>query len=190
MNNEVPISLSNRHIHLSKEMIDALFGEKGLTIRKYLTKAKTEYAAEETVTVKGPKGSINKVRVLGPARSYNQVELLKADTFILGVDAPLRESGHLEGAADLTIVYNGKEYPLNGSGILALRHIHMDSELMDALGIQEKQMVSVEVDGERGLVFKNVLVRRSRSKESVMHVDMEEGNAAGLKNGMLGRVIV
>lgn len=190
MSNQITILLSNRHIHLTQEMMDEFFGEKGLTIKKYLTADHKFYAAEETVTITGPKGSIEGVRVLGPARSYNQVELLKADGFVLGVNPPVRASGDVGDACDLTVTCNGKTIDIPKCGIVAQRHIHMVPEQMEELGIKDKQFVSVKIGGERGLTFDQVFVRVAKDTTSYMHVDTEEGNAAGVKNGDIGEVIL
>lgn len=189
MSNQVKIMLSNRHIHLTKEMEELFFGEKGLTVKRYLQEDKKFFAAEETVTVIGPKGSLENVRVLGPSRKYNQVELLKSDTFVLGVKPPIRESGDLDDAVDLTISCNGKTVEVPKCGILALRHIHMTDAQMQELGVKDKQFVSVKIGGERELTFDKVLIRRTANPSSVMHLDTEEGNAADVKNGDFGEVI-
>lgn len=190
MNNQVEVALSNRHIHLTDEMFKFFFGDQELTINRYLTSDKRFFALEETVTLSGPKGSISNVRILGPARKYNQVELLKADTFILGIKAPIRDSGNLEGAADLTVSCNGKSILIPQCGIVALRHIHMVKEQMKELGVKENQFVSARIGGERGLTFDRVLIRRAQDVVSSMHIDIEEGNAANVKNGDVFEILV
>lgn len=190
MNNQIKVMLSNRHIHLSKEMQELFFGDKELTIKSYLSADKKYFAAEETVTISGPKGSLENVRILGPARKYTQVELLKGDTYVLGVKPPVRESGDLVDAVDLTVTCNGKTVEIPKCAILAQRHIHMAADQMEELGIKEKQLVSVKVSGERGLTFDQVLVRVAVDGVTVMHIDTEEGNAADIGNGDFGELIV
>ena len=187
---EVRAMLSNRHAHVTQEVCEKLFGKSELTVQRYLSEGGTEFAAQEKVTLVGPKGQVAGVRLLGPCRKYTQVELLKSDCFALGVNPPIRESGALSDAAPLKIVGPAGEVELEHTAILALRHIHMGKETMEEHGIADRQMVSVKVGGERGLVFNNVLVRPIPGKNSVMHVDMEEGNAANMKNGDMVEVIL
>lgn len=190
MNNQIKVMLSNHHIHLSKEMQELFFGDKPLTIKSYLSADNKYYAAEETVTVSGPKGSLENIRILGPSRKYTQVELLKGDSYVLGVKPPVRESGDLGDAVDLTVTCNGKTVLVPKCGILAQRHIHMSGDQMEELGIEEKQLVSVKVSGERGLTFDQVLVRRAKDDVTVTHIDTEEGNAANIGNGDFVELII
>lgn len=188
METQIGIMMSNRHAHLSRTLCDTLFGEGyALTVQKEIGAG--EFAAAETVTIVGPKGQLEEVRVMGPARDFTQVELLQSDCHKLGVDAPLRDSGDLEGAVSLQIVGP------NGSGeaacgIVAHRHIHMADVISEPLGIADRQMVNVRVGGERGITFHNVLVRVHKGKRALMHIDIEEGNAAGIKNGDMGELLL
>lgn len=189
MRNDVVISLSNRHVHLTQEMIEKLYGE-GYELTPKKKVGASEFAAEETVTVSGPKGSISKVRVLGPARKYTQVELLKSDCFVLGVDAPLCDTGMVDNAAALTLEGPKGSVFVEHCGIIAKRHLHLGAPVADQYSIKVGDIVSVKVCGERGLVFNNVLVRSGKSDACKMHIDMEEGNAAGISNGTIGEIIV
>ena len=117
---ETLVMLSNHHVHLTEEATKALFGEKGITFNRYLAEEGGPWCSNEMVEVRGPKGSLSKFRVLGPIRSYTQVELLRADCFKLGVNPPVRNSGHLDGAVELTLVGPCGEYTCN-CGILAWR---------------------------------------------------------------------
>ena len=188
MNYQVSIKMSNRHVHLSREVCDQLFG-KGyeLTVKKEIGAG--EFAAAETVTLEGPGGRLEQVRVMGPVRGIDQAELLKSDCRLLGIDAPLRDSGDLNGAATLRIIGPAGEAEA-ACGIVAHRHIHMASVISEPLGISDGQMVSVKVGGERGITFHNVLVRVHKGTRAEMHIDMEEGNAAGLKNGDMGELVI
>ena len=189
MKKTVEVMLSNRHLHLSKEDAERLFGAGyEITVKKMLTDV--QFAANETVTLVGPKGKFENVRVLGPYRKETQVEVLKGDCFKLGINAPIRESGKLQGAAPLKIVGPNSEINLNETAIVALRHIHMPQDLADEYGLKDKQIVSVKTEGERELVFNNVLIRVIPYGDPVMHVDTEEGNAAGLKNKDLVEILV
>ena len=188
MSYQVSIMMSNRHVHLSREVCDQIFG-KGYELTEKKAIGAGEFAAEETVTLEGPKGRIEQVRVMGPVRGFTQAELLQSDCHKLGVDAPLRDSGDLEGAASLTITGPvGKvQVPC---AIVACRHIHMANVISEPLGITNGQMVSVRTGGERSVTFHNVLVRVHKGTRAEMHIDMEEGNAAGLKNGDVGEIVV
>jgi len=188
MSTEIPIRLSNRHIHLSKEAAITLFGTEQLTFMRYLDGEGDLVAYNETVTVRGPKGSISGVRVLGPIRGKVQVELLAADSYKLGVKAPVRMSGNLEGAAELTVIGAAGELTLP-CGIIAHRHIHMHTKTAADLGIADGAAVRVKVEGIRGLTFDNVKVKVSpkvTAHPMMMHIDTEEGNAAGLVNNSVG----
>lgn len=179
--------LSNHHVHISKENVQKLFGKDELTFKKYLAGNSGPYATEEFVTLRGPKGEISRVRVLGPCRDYNQAELLKADCYKLGVDAPVRASGKLDGAAELEIIGPCGSVTLN-CGIQALRHIHVNPENLEKYGLKLGQFVKVRTTGIRGLVFENVEIVKGNSGV-LMHIDTEEGNAAGVKNGDMLEVI-
>ena len=187
MSYQVSIMMSNRHVHLSREVCDQVFGKDyELTVKKEIGAG--EFAAAETVTLEGPGGRMENVRVMGPVRNFTQAELLQSDCWKLGVDAPLRDSGDLRDAVPLRIIGPAGEAEA-ACGIVAHRHIHMASVISEPLGINDGQMVSVKVGGERGITFHNVLVRVHKGKRAEMHIDMEEGNAAGLKNGALGEII-
>ena len=152
---KVTIGISNRHIHLTQEHVEILFGPgHELTPLKEL-KQPGQYAAEETVTIVGPKGAIEGVRVLGPARSESQVEISQTDAFKLGVKPPVRDSGHLEDSPGIEVIGDAGRITLNKGVILAARHIHMHTSDAIALGVEDKNKVRVAVPGERGLVFQN-----------------------------------
>lgn len=179
----IPVGLSNRHLHLSKEHIDILFGEGyELTNFKDLSQP-GQYASNEKVDIVGPKGTLKGVRVLGPARPETQIEISLSDGFILGVKAPVRNSGDLTGSPGVKIVGPKGEVELEEGVIAAARHIHMHTSDAEKFGVKDKDIVKIKVDGERGLIFDNVLVRVKDSYALEMHVDLDEGNAACLKNG-------
>ncbi|SHJ55962.1 putative phosphotransacetylase [Anaerobranca californiensis DSM 14826] len=183
MSKLIPVGVSNRHLHLSQEDIYTLYGQcYELKPLKELSQP-GQYAAEETVTLQGPKGSIEKVRVLGPARKQTQVEISKTDSFILGIKPPVRDSGALANSSPITIIGPKGKVELKEGVILAQRHIHMHTTDAEELGLVDKQLVQVEVDGERGVIFKNVLVRVHESFALEFHIDTDEANAAGLANG-------
>lgn len=182
----IPAGISNRHVHLSKEDLEALFGEGyELTPIKDLGQP-GQYAAQECVTIVGPKGAIEKVRVLGPVRSKTQVEISRTDAFKLGLNPPVRDSGDLDGTPGIVIV-GPKGAVIKSEGvILAKRHIHMTPQDAETYGVKDKDIVKVLVDqGDRKLIFDDVLVRVSPKYALEFHVDTDEGNAALLKNGDL-----
>lgn len=185
----VPVGLSNRHIHLSKEHIETLFGE-GYELTNFKDLAQPgQYACQEKVDIVGPKGTIKGVRVLGPARGNTQIEISFADGFALGVKPPVRNSGDLAGSPGAKIVGPKGEVEMEEGIIAAARHIHMHTSDGEKFGIEDKEIVKVRVEGMRGLVFENVLARVHPSYALEFHVDLEEGNAAGLKNGNMIEII-
>lgn len=181
----VPVGLSNKHIHLSQEHLDILFGE-GYELKKFKDLSQPgQYAAEEKVDVVGVKGTLKGVRILGPVRKETQVEVSFADGFVLGVVPPVRDSGDLIDSPGAKIVGPKGEVVIEKGIIAAARHIHMHTSDAEKFGVVDKEEVSVKVEGKRGLVFNNVLVRVNKEYALEMHVDIEEGNAAGLKNGSM-----
>lgn len=185
----VPVGLSNRHIHLSQEHIEVLFGEGyELTNFKDLSQP-GQYACEEKVDIVGPKGVLKGVRVLGPARGNTQAEISLSDGFVLGVKPPVKDSGDLAGSPGAKIVGPKGEVEIEEGIIAAARHIHMHTSDAEKFGIEDNEIVKVRVEGKRGLVFENVLARVKSSYALEFHVDLEEGNAAGLKNGVMVEII-
>ena len=185
---KLPIALSNKHIHLSQADIDVLFGQGyELTHKKDLSQP-GQFACEEMVEVVGPKGS-TKMRVLGPARPESQVEVSLADARGLGIAVPVRQSGDTEGTPGCKLVGPKGEVEMTKGVIVAARHIHMSLEDAERFGVKDKDVVSVQTTGERALLFNNVLVRANAAFALEMHVDLEEGNAAGVKNGDLVELI-
>lgn len=178
-----PIGVSNRHIHLDRADMDALFGPGSeLTVKKMLGQP-GQYAAEETVTIRGPKGEMSRVRVLGPLRNETQVEISVADGFVLGVKPPVRESGQLEDSPGIEIIGPKGSVKKTRGVIAALRHIHMTPEIARRLGYRDGQYVQTRIEGLRGALLCNVLVRVSEKYALEMHIDVEEANALGVKNG-------
>lgn len=189
MKKELPIALSNRHIHLTREHIDTLFGEGyELTKLKELSQP-GQYASEEKVDIAGPKGTLKGVRVLGPARGNTQAEISMSDGFKIGVVPPVRDSGSIEGSPGAKIIGPKGEVEIDKGIIAAARHIHMHTEDAEKFGLKDKDRVKIKVPGDRGLTFDNVLVRVSPKYALEMHVDVEEGNACGAKNGTMVELI-
>ena len=187
---KLPIALSNRHVHLSQADIETLFGAgHELTHFKPLSQP-GQYACEEKVDLVGPKRTIGGVRVLGPARKASQVEISFSDGITLGLgEIPVRDSGMLDGTPGIKLVGPKGEVVLEQGVIAAARHIHMHTSDAAEYGLKDKDLVKVPVEGQRGLVFDNVLVRVHETYALEFHVDIEEGNAAGLKNCQLVELI-
>ncbi|MDO4280376.1 MAG: phosphate propanoyltransferase [Peptococcaceae bacterium] len=176
----VPVGISNRHIHLSQADLDALFGAGyALTPMKDLSQP-GQFACKETVTICGPKGAIEKVRVLGPVRSATQVEIVAGDSFKLGVKAPVRLSGDLAGSPGITIVGPKGSVQLAQGVVVAQRHIHMNPADAQALGVHDGQIVKIAVEGARGGVYNNVAIRVTNTSQLECHLDTEEANAMGV----------
>ena len=179
---KIPIGVSNRHVHLCRRDMDALFGVGSELTKKADLAQPGQFAANETVTVRGPKGEFKKVRVLGPLRDESQVEISLTDGFSIGVKAPIKESGHLDNTPGVTLIGPKGSVDLAQGTIVALRHIHMDPETAQKLGVADKDIVEVETFGERAGVLGNVLVRVSDKYALEMHVDIDEANACSLRN--------
>ncbi|KYH33226.1 phosphate propanoyltransferase [Neomoorella mulderi] len=186
---ETPVGVSGRHVHLTKEHLQALFGP-GYELTKVRDLGQPgEFAAKETVTVVGPKGVLEKVRIIGPLRSYSQVELSRTDCFKLGVNPPVRDSGDHEGSPGCVLVGPAGVVTLNRGVIIALRHIHMHTNDARRYGLKDKDRVNVLVGGERGLIFQNVLVRVHPNYRLEFHVDTDEANACLLNNNDIVQVL-
>ena len=185
----LPIALSNRHIHLSKEHVDILFGKDyELTKMKDLSQP-GQFASNEKVDVVGPKGTIKGVRVLGPTRPNTQLEISLADGFILGVNPPIKDSGDIAGSPGARLVGPNGEVELTEGIIAAARHIHMGLDDAKKFDVVDKEKVKIKTPGERSLIFENVLVRVNEAYDLEMHVDVDEGNAANVKNGDMVELI-
>lgn len=180
---DVPVGVSGRHIHLCREDADALFGSGyELTVFRELSQP-GEFAARETVTIVGPRGVLESVRVLGPIRSFTQVEIAMSDGFRLGIRPPVRESGDLEGTPGVAVVGTVGAINLPRGVILAARHIHMSAEKAGELDLQDNQLVQVWVPGIRDMIFNNVTIRVNPDFNLEFHLDTDEANAALLATG-------
>lgn len=176
----VPVGISNRHIHLSQADLDQLFGAGyQLTPMKELSQP-GQFACKETVTICGPKGAIEKVRVLGPVRKETQIEIVAGDSFKLGVKAPAKLSGDLAGTPGITVVGPRGSVQTAQGLIVAQRHIHMAPADAQAYGVQDGQIVKIRVGGLRGGIYDNVAIRVTTSSKLECHLDTEEANAMGV----------
>lgn len=178
----VPVGISNRHIHLSQHDLDALFGAGyTLTPMKDLSQP-GQFACKETVTICGPKGAIEKVRVLGPVRKETQIEIVAGDSFKLGVKAPAKLSGDLAGTPGITVVGPKGSVQTAQGLIVAQRHIHMTPADAETYGVYDGQIVGLRVDGPRGGILENVAIRVTASSSLECHLDTEEANAMGVSS--------
>lgn len=187
LNNDVDtgikVGVSARHVHLSKEDLETLFG-KGheLTVKKYLMG--DQFAAEECVTLVSPSlRSIEGVRVLGPVRKQSQVEISRTDTFKLKVSPPVRPSGKLEGSAPMALVGPCGSVFLNECTIIANRHIHVNTKDAEKFGVRDNDLVDVEISSAKPTRYYNVQVRVADDFNTEMHIDTDDANAAGIKTG-------
>ncbi len=180
----VPVGVSNRHIHLSKEDVETLFG-KGYELTPFKDLSQPgQYACKEQLTIVGPSlRPIEKVRVLGPVRSASQVEISRTDSYALKVKAPVRESGDIKGSAPIVIIGPKGTVSLKEGCIIANRHIHMGIADGQRFGVSDGDYVTVHVNGERRTTFYDVQVRVSDKFCLEMHVDTDDANAAGIGNG-------
>ena len=183
------VEASGRHVHLSRKELDALFGTG-----YELTKAKAlsqpgQYASKERLTVVGPKGAFHNVVILGPVRKESQVEVSLTDCLQLGVKAPIRESGDIEGTPGIVLVNGDKSVSLDKGLIVAKRHVHMTPEDAEKLGVKNHDIVKVKVEGARPLIFDDVVIRVSPKFATYMHIDYDEANACGFSKGIRGRII-
>ena len=185
----VPIGVSARHIHLTQEHVEILFG-KGYQLTKKKELMGGQYASNEQVTIVGLKlRAIENVRILGPVRKKSQVEISATDAIRLGVKAPIRESGNVKGSAPIAVVGPKGVIYLEEGCIIAKRHIHMAPKDAMAAGVADGQTVSVKADNERGTVFNHVQIRVDESFTLEMHIDTDEANAGKIKTGDRATII-
>lgn len=182
---KVPIGISARHIHLTREHLDILFGQ-GYELNKKKDLMGGQFAAEEVITIVGSKlSTIEKVRILGPLRSKTQVEISKTDAVKLGLNVPVRESGNIKNSQPITIVGPKGSITLKEGCIAAKRHIHMSPKDAELFNVKDGDIVSAKVSGERGGILYNVQIRVDKTFSLEMHIDTDEANGLGIKCGSL-----
>lgn len=187
---DIPVGISNRHIHLTAEHVEVLFG-KGYRLTKFKDLSQPgQYACREQLTIVGPSmRAIESVRVLGPERKRSQVEISRTDSYLLKVKPPVRESGDLEGSSSITIIGPKGIVTLDEGCIIANRHIHMSEDEGRAFGLCDGDYVDVELCGERRSLFYDVQVRVHKDFRLEMHIDTDDANAAGVSNGFKAKLI-
>ena len=190
MANKVLVETSARHVHVTREALDILFGKDyELTVKKMLSQP-GQYASAERVDVVGPKKTLTGVSILGPIRPETQVELSLTDARSIGVVAPVRESGQIAGSGACKLVGPKGEVEITEGVIAAKRHIHMTPADAAEFGVTDKQVVSVKIDSDgRSLTFGDVVVRVSEKYALAMHIDTDESNAGCVAPGTMGEVI-
>lgn len=186
---KIPVEASGRHVHLKREHLDLLFG-KGyeLTPKRDLSQP-GQYLCEERLALKTDKGILRNVAVLGPVRKETQVELSLTDAMSIGIDAPVKESGDIEGSASVTIVSDLGEVKIREGVIIAMRHLHATLKDAVLLGVKDKDLVSIRIDGLRPVIFEDVLVRVNEKYSTAVHIDYDEANACGYRPGTTGSIV-
>ena len=183
----VELEASGRHVHVTKEQAQLLFGH-GLTPKRPLSQP-GQYLANERVTVLGPKGEFQNVAVLGPERKEAQVEISLTDGRVLGITPPVRQSGSVQGSPGAVLVGPRGRVTLQQGVIAAQRHIHVHTNDAPRLGVKDKQLVKLQTFTDRPVLFEDVLVRVSPDFATFVHLDYDEANACGMKPGDLGRIL-
>ena len=187
---DVPVGVSNRHIHLTREHVEILFG-KGYELTKIKDLSQPgQYACKEQLTIVGPSmRAIEGVRVLGPERKASQVEISRTDSFTLKVKPPVRESGDIKGSAPVTIIGPKGIVTLSEGCIIANRHIHMSLDEAARYNVVDGEYVDVLLCGERKSMFYDVQIRAHKDFRLEMHIDTDDANAAGVGNGFKAKLI-
>jgi len=182
--NGIPVGISARHVHITQEHLEQLYGEgHQLTVRSELYQP-GNFAAEERVTLVGPRmRAIENVRILGPTRDYTQAEIALTDAIALGIDPPIRDSGDLEGVSPVLLVGPAGSVYLEEGAIRAARHIHMTPDDAKRLRVEAGDSLKVRIPGERALTFENVRPKIGEGVLPQMHLDTDDANAAGLRGG-------
>lgn len=189
MDNKVLVETSARHVHLTNEHIEVLFGKGAtLTFKKDLSQP-GQFACEERVKLVGPKKEIANVIILGPARPATQVEVSFTDARTLGVSAPVRESGDVAGSAACKIVGPCGEVDITEGVIVAKRHIHLTPDDAAKYGVEDKQIVKVKIESDRTTIFDDVVCRVSPKFAAAMHIDTDEANASCAFGTVYGEII-
>ncbi|MEC1179912.1 phosphate propanoyltransferase [Metasolibacillus meyeri] len=186
---KIPVGVSARHVHLAQTEVEQLFGENYQLTPKFELSQPGQFAAEETVVIAGPKGSIERVRILGPARSLSQVEVSFTDAIKLGVTPPLRISGDVKGSSPITLIGPRGSVVLKEGLIVAKAHIHMTPADSTRLQVKDGQSVQIKLDGVRPIILSDVMIRVSERYRLEMHIDTDEANAGLIKQGTFAEII-
>lgn len=186
---KVKIGVSVRHVHICEKDFKYLFGEDATLTFKCDLSQKGEFSCEQTVTLKTDKNEINNVRILGPFRDKTQVEISKTDSYILGINPPIRDSGDLDGSEKITLCHKDKYLYLNEGCIIANRHIHMSERDSFKLGYYNNQKVKVKIKGEKSAILENVSIKVKDNYSLELHIDTDDANATLVNNEDICEVI-
>lgn len=185
----VPVASSARHIHLCRGDVEALFG-KGYQLQEFKKLSQPgQFACKEQVTVVGPKGELQRVRVLGPERKETQVEIALTDSFALGIRPPVRMSGKTEGTPGCKLVGPAGSVEIDHGVIAAARHLHISAEQAVLFGLKDGQIVRLKSDGERSVIFENVVVRAGKGHDLEVHIDTDEANCIAMSGTPMMEVL-
>lgn len=189
MGYKVPAGISGRHIHLTESQFEKLFGKgKELTVMKPLTQP-GQFAAEEKVDIVGPRGTLKDVRIIGPYREHQQIELSMTDCFNSGIEPVLRVSGHYEGTPGCKVIGPAGELDLEDGVMVNKRHLHLSAKQAEEAGLKDGQLVKIRFAGDRGIVFENVVVRAGDGNELDFHLDIDEANSGCIHTGDIGEIV-
>ena len=187
---DIPVAISARHVHLRQDTVERLFGPGYQLHARTPLSQPGQYSAVETVTLVGPHGRLEHVRVLGPPRVADQVEISRSDEIHLGLDGPVRLSGDLAGTPGIELEGPFGRVSLSQGVVCAARHIHMSPQDAQAFGVRDRDVVDVAIGGTgRDVVFGDVVIRVAPNSQLELHLDTDEGNAAGVHPGMTGYVV-
>jgi len=186
---KVSIGVSNRHVHLTEEDLKTLFGENyELEVDKEMTQP-GQFASKAFVDLKTEKNTINHVRVVGPIREYTQVEISKTDSYFLGLNPPVRDSGDLDGSESITLVGPIGEIKIEKGCIIANRHIHITPKQLEMYNLKDKKVVDVKLDGEKGGIISDVHLKVQDEAFFELHLDTDDANAHLVKQGDIGEIL-
>lgn len=183
------VEASGRHAHLSKDLVETLFGKGYKLTKKRDLSQPGQYLCEEKVMIIGPKGTIQNISVLGPEREETQIELSKTDAVSIGVKAPVKMSGDLENSGSVIVATQNAAVKLDKGVIVAKRHMHITPEEAEKYGVSNNEEISIKLNSERGVIFTNVAVRVSSKFQTVVHIDYDEANACGFNKGMKAEIV-
>lgn len=185
----VEVEASGRHVHLSKEDVEAIFG-KGHQLKRVRDLSQPgQFVCEERVSLTGPKGTIQNVVVLGPERKETQVEVSMTDSLSLGIKPPVRLSGDIEGSSGIIISHGERKIQKEKGVIIAQRHMHITPEDANRLQVKDKEILKIKVFGSRPVIFEDTIVRISKDFQTYVHIDYDEANACGFEKGTLCRIV-
>lgn len=177
------VNISNRHFHCRQETFEKLFGKGAQPTKLRDLVQPGQFACQETITIKGPRGEIQKVRMIGPVRAYDQVEVSKTDSLKLGINPPVRDSGNLKGSSPITLVGTKGEVALPEGAIIALRHIHMHPSETEKYGVKNMDIVQIRIGRAPREGVLSILCRVAENMKLECHIDTDEGNALDVHNG-------